>query len=541
MSSARSVHRAAWRARRGGAALLAACGLLLAGCSSGGGPQAPAGGRPAPRSTAGDSVTPGSAAPTALRPLPAATPAALLPYYRQKLAWHACDGSFECATFRVPLDYARPGAGDLTLTAARKKATGAGHARVGSLLLNPGGPGGSAVSYLEGVAGTFAAPVRAAYDLVGFDPRGVGRSSPVQCLAGPRMDAYAAADTTPDTPAEVDALVRLDREFAAGCEQRSGRSLPHVGTVDAARDMDVLRALLGDAKLHYLGKSYGTYLGAVYAGLFPGRVGRMVLDGALDPSLDARRAALGQASGFETAWSSFARDCVTHADCPFGRTTAAAGRSLDALLRSIDRKPLPAGGGRRLTEALATTGVIQAMYADFLWPQLRTAAKDALRGDGKALMALADAYYERRSDGGYDNLMYANMAVNCLDMSAPFPGPRQVAAAVPAFVRASPHFGRAMAWMSLTCAYWPVKSVGGPRTVTAAGAPPIVVVGTTRDPATPYAWARSLAAQLSSGRLVTFRGDGHTAYGNRSDCVDTAVNTYLLEGEAPPEDKTCAS
>ncbi|MGA5702093.1 alpha/beta hydrolase [Peterkaempfera bronchialis] len=530
------------RMRHGGTALLAACGLLLTGCSSDGGSAQPSSGTrtaAAPGATSGDAATPGAAA--VLKPLPAATPAALLPYYRQTLNWHTCDRSFQCTTFKVPLDYAHPGSGDLTLAAARKRATGAGSTRHGSLLLNPGGPGGSAIGYLEGVADMYAPPVRAAYDLVGLDPRGVGRSNPVRCLNGPRMDAFAAADTTPDNPAEVDALVKADQEFAAGCRQHSGRSLPYLGTVEAARDMDVLRALLGDDKLTYVGKSYGTYLGATYAGLFPTRVGRMVLDGALDPSLDSTQAALGQATGFETAWAAFARDCVTHRDCPFGRTVAEAGRSLDALLRSIDRTPLPTGTSRRLTEALATTGVIQAMYADFLWPQLRTAVKDARRGDGAGLLSLADSYYERRRDGSYANLMPANMAINCLDMAAPFTDPQQASAAVPRFVQASPHFGRAMAWMSLACAYWPVKPTGRPHTITAAGAPPIVVIGTTRDPATPYAWARSLAGQLSSGRLLTFQGDGHTVYGGRSDCIDTAVNTYLLEGEAPKDGKVCSS
>ncbi|MFJ6212295.1 alpha/beta hydrolase [Streptomyces sp. NPDC092296] len=531
------------RRLRRGTVLLAACGLLLAGCSSGG-PRPTAlpvtgSGTAAPDSTGGDSVTPAASGATPLQPLPAATPAALLPYYRQQLAWHACDSGFECTTFKVPLDYAHPGGGDLTLAVARKKASGTGHPRIGSLLLNPGGPGGSAVGYVEAVAASYPAAVRAGYDLVGFDPRGVGRSSPVHCLSGPRMDAYAATDVTPDDSAEVNALVKADREYATACERGSGRILPYVGTTEAARDMDVLRALLGDDKLHYVGKSYGTFLGATYAGLFPTRVGRMVLDGALDPALDSRQAGLGQAGGFEIAWSSFARDCVSRSGCPFGTTVTEAGRKLDDLLRSIDRKPLPTGTARPLTESLAITGVIQAMYAGFLWPQLRTAVTDAEHGDGAGLLALADSYYERGKNGRYANLMDANLAVNCLDLPAPFTTPQQAAAAVPDFVRVSPHFGRAMAWMSLNCAYWPVKPIGRPHTIAAAGAAPIVVVGTTRDPATPYAWAKSLAAQLSSGRLLTFQGDGHTAYGGGSDCIDTAVNLYLLEGTAPQNGKLC--
>ncbi|MFG3051466.1 alpha/beta hydrolase [Kitasatospora sp. NPDC048239] len=498
----------------------------------------------------GPSTGSGAARPGAvpLEPLPAAVPAALASYYGQRLAWQPCDDGFECTAFKVPLDYDHPADGELTLAAARAPAVPAGSGpasaageRLGSLLLNPGGPGGSAIEYLEAAAGSYDAGVRARYDLVGVDPRGVGRSSPVTCLTGERMDAYTAADITPDDQAETDALVAADREFAEGCRQRAGAVLGHLGTVEAARDMDVLRALLGDERLNYVGKSYGTFLGATYAGLFPGRVGRLVLDGAMDPSLDALSGNRTQAGGFETAWAAFAKDCVKREDCPLGGTEQEAGERLAALFRTIDAQPLPTtDGDRRLTESQATTGVIQAMYADFLWPRLRTALADARAGDGSGLLKLSDSYYERGSDGSYPNLMFANMAVNCLDLPAPFTGPEAVRQAVPDFERTSPRFGRDMAWMALTCTYWPVRATGAARTVRAAGAAPIVVIGTTRDPATPYAWAQSLAGQLESGRLLTYDGDGHTAYGRHNACVDGAVNRYLLAGEAPEQGKRCS-
>ncbi|MFD9123863.1 alpha/beta hydrolase [Kitasatospora sp. NPDC059571] len=512
-----------------------AAALLLAGCSSGG--SAPGGSASVP--SADGSTAPGGSGASPLQPLPPQVPAALAGYYGQKLDWQACDSGYECATFKVPLDYAAPQAGDVTLAAARKQAAGGGQ-HLGSLLLNPGGPGGSAIEYMEAVAAGYDPGVRAAYDLVGLDPRGVGRSTPVTCLTGPRMDAYTATDITPDDQAETDALVAADKEFAAACKDRSGTVLAHVSTVEAARDMDVLRALLGDDKLHYVGKSYGTYLGATYAGLFPGRVGRMVLDGAMDPSLDARAGNRAQAGGFETAWTAFAKDCATHDDCPLGHTEQQIGQGLTDLFNKLDAAPLPASGGRPLTEAQATTGVIQAMYAEFLWPQLRTALRSAEAGDGTALLQLSDDYYERSEDGSYPNLMAANTAVNCVDLPAPFSGPDQAAAAVADFEKASPHFGRDMAWMALSCAYWPERPTGAPHTVRAAGAAPIVVVGTTRDPATPYAWAQSLAGQLESGRLLTYDGDGHTAYGRRNACVDGAVNTYLLGGDAPAKGTRCA-
>ncbi|MFI2607369.1 alpha/beta hydrolase [Kitasatospora sp. NPDC018619] len=550
------VRRVRVRRVRALAAALAVGGLLAGGCSSG--PS----GAPVPSSSdaavSGRPSAPGGAAAgaTPLEPLPAAVPDALAPYYAQRLAWQPCDGGFECTTFRVPMDYDRPGDGDLTLAAARAAAepsgssspsaspsarpSGSAATRLGSLLLNPGGPGGSAIEYLEAAARTYDHGVRARYDLVGLDPRGVGRSNPVSCLSGDRMDAFTAVDLTPGDQRGIEALVAADKEFAEGCRKQAGAVLGHLSTVESARDMDVLRALLGDGKLNYVGKSYGTFLGATYAGLFPSRVGRLVLDGAMDPALDSVTGNRTQAGGFETAWAAFAQDCATREECPLGRTAEQVGEQLTALFAAVRTAPLPtAAAGRRLTESQATTGVIQAMYADFLWPELRTALADAKAGDGTGLLKLSDDYYGRAADGSYPNLMFANTAVNCLDLPAPFGGPEDVQRAVPEFERISPHFGRDMAWMALTCTYWPVRATGTAHTVRAAGAAPIVVIGTTRDPATPYAWAQSLAGQLESGRLLTFDGDGHTAYGRHSTCVDGAVNRFLLTGEAPEQGKRC--
>jgi pimeloyl-ACP methyl ester carboxylesterase len=316
-----------------------------------------------------------------------------------------------------------------------------------------------------------------------------------------------------------------------------------VSTVEAARDMDVLRAVLGDRKLTYVGASYGTFLGATYAGLFPERVGRLVLDGALDPSLSADRLNQEQTAGFETAFQAFAEDCARRDDCPLGRTPAQVGTNLSALFERLDARPLPTGeaGGRKLGESLATTGVIAAMYDEGAWPRLRQALTQAVRDqNGAGLLALSDGYFERGADGDYSNLMYANAAVNCLDLPAAYATPDEVERALPAFEKASPVFGRALAWASLNCAYWPVKPTGGPHRIEAKGAAPIVVVGTTRDPATPYRWAQALASQLSSARLITYDGDGHTAYGRGSDCVDSAINTYLLRGTPPTEGKRCS-
>ncbi|MBP2054487.1 pimeloyl-ACP methyl ester carboxylesterase [Streptomyces griseochromogenes] len=483
----------------------------------------------------------------ALAALPRATPAALSSYYAQHLTWRDCGASgFQCATMKAPLDYSKPGAGDIRLAVARKKATGKGEP-LGSLLVNPGGPGGSAIAYLQQYAGIgYPTDVRARYNMVAMDPRGVARSEPVECLSGRQMDAYTQTDNTPDDQKETNALVGEFKQFAESCGAHSARLLRHVSTVEAARDMDILRAVLGDPKLNYVGASYGTFLGATYAGLFPDRVGRLVLDGAMDPSLDSRKLNLEQTAGFETAFQAFAKDCVRRAGCPLGgkgATPAQVGDHLKAFFRELDAHPIPAGDPdhRKLGESLATTGVIAAMYDQAAWEQLRDALASAMKhNDGAGLLALSDSYYERDANGHYSNLMMANAAVNCLDLPPAFTGSEQVEKALPEFEKASPVFGAGLAWASLNCAYWPVKALGEPHRIKAKGAAPIVVVGTTRDPATPYPWAKSLAGQLASGRLLTYVGDGHTAYGRGSTCIDSAIDTYLLHGTPPTAGKRCS-
>ncbi|MFF3012667.1 alpha/beta hydrolase [Streptomyces sp. NPDC057939] len=498
--------------------VIAAAGLLLSGCTSGGSGVAASGG-------------------------PSAVPAGLRPYYEQKLSWRECGvPGFQCSTMKAPLDYGNPGAGqDIDLAVARRTATGPGK-KLGSLLVNPGGPGGSGIGYLQAYAGIgYPAAVRAQYDMVSFDPRGVDRSSPVECLSGPQMDKFTQVDQTPDDKAERARLVAAFKEFAAGCRTRSQRILPHVSTVDAARDMDMLRGVLGDEKLNYVGASYGTFLGATYADLFPDRVGRLVLDGAMDPSRPALDLNRDQTAGFETAFRSFAKDCAKQPDCPLGQGDPdSVALRLKEFFRKLDAQPVPSGDDSRpLGESLATTGVIAALYDESGWPQLREALTNAMDGDGAGLLALADSYYERGADGKYANLMFANAAVNCLDQPAAFTGPDAVDAALPSFEKASPVFGAGLAWASLNCGYWPVKATGQAKELPAKGAAPIVVVGTTRDPATPYKWAQALAGQLDSGTLLTYDGDGHTAYGRGSECIDTAINRYLLQGVPPKDGKRC--
>ncbi|MEV4789292.1 alpha/beta hydrolase [Streptomyces tuirus] len=530
-SGSGGLHRRTRSRAKTAAGLLATAALLVSACSSGSATTSAA----------------SAAAEAALVELPQATPAALTSYHGQKPAWRACGvPGFECATLKAPLDYAKPSSGDVRLALTRKKATGPGK-RLGSLLVNPGGPGGSAIGYVQAYAGIgYPAEVRARYDMVAVDPRGVARSEPVKCLDGPDMDTYTQTDATPDDGKETDGLVAAYRTFAEGCGADAPRLLRHVSTVEAARDMDIVRAVLGDKKLNYVGASYGTFLGATYAGLFPDRAGRLVLDGAMDPSLPARRLNLEQTAGFETAFRSFAKDCARRADCPLGgkgTSPERIGENLKAFFAKLDRRPVPTGdaGGRRLTESLATTGVIAAMYDEGSWEQLREALTSAMKeNDGSGLLVLSDGYYERDADGAYSNLMFANAAVNCLDLPASFDTPDEVSRALPEFEKASPVFGKGLAWAALNCAYWPVQATGEPHRIEAKGAAPIVVVGTTRDPATPYRWAKALAGQLSSARLLTYEGDGHTAYGRGSSCIDRTINAYLLRGTPPTDGKRCS-
>lgn len=452
------------------------------------------------------------------------------------LAWTDCGDGFECAKLAVPLDHGKPGGERIKIGVIRLPATGD---RIGSILLNPGGPGASGIGYARSARSVLSEEVRARFDVVGFDPRGVGESSPVRCLSPRELDAYIGLDTSPDSTAEITALEEGARRFAAGCQARSGKLLAHVGTADAARDMDLLRAALGDERLTYLGKSYGTQLGAVYADLFPDRVRALVLDGAVDPSLPPLELNATQARGFEVALDAFLENCFTAAGCPFHGSVKSARDEITSLLRRADQRPLTGrtGDGRQVSEAWAVFGLVTPLYDRRSWPVLRQALGKALEGEGTTLLRLADLLIDRHQDGTYSNQTEANMAVNCVDGDFPQTSSAFAAAARESAAEA-PLFAPYLMWGSLPCAYWPVKG-GTPEKIDAPGAAPIMVVGTERDPATPYAWAKALATQLSSGVLVDFDGDGHTAYRTGSTCVDRLVDDYLIDLKAPENGTRC--
>lgn len=466
--------------------------------------------------------------------IPASVPAALRPFYTQTIAWKECGDGAQCGGLTVPLDYADPSARTIRLALIRRPATDPAH-RTGSLLFNPGGPGESGLLAVRDHSDFyFTTRLRSRFDLVGFDPRGVGKSAPVHCRsAAPPADS-AVVDGTPDDPAEVDRYVASLKDFTASCHADSGERLAHVSTVETARDVDVLRAVLGDARLHYLGLSYGTYLGALYAERFPDRVGRLVLDAVVDPSLTALDSLRGQAAGFQLALDAFVADCATRADCPLGTDVPGSRQRFAELLERLDRTPLPAGEQGTLDKDTALRAVSHALYSKRSWPPLEAALREALAGDGEDLSALIVRPYA-------DNFSEALTAVTCLDLPPALTSTEQVRAQLPSLRRASPVFGEWLAWQALGCADWPVEPVGTPHEVTAPGTPPILVVGTTRDPATPYAEAVGLAGQLASGVLLTHEGDGHGAYNTGSSCVDDAVDAYLIEGRPPAGGTRCSA
>lgn len=473
---------------------------------------------------------------------PGAVPPALERFYAQDLAWEPCREAFECATLEVPLDYDDPAGATIDLALLRAPATDPGR-RVASLLVNPGGPGASGVDYAASADAVVTPGIRRVFDVVGFDPRGVGQSAPVECLTDAELDEALnePLDATPDTPEEVEQALADQEELVGQCQDRAGDLLPHVGTADVARDLDVLRAALGEDRLFYLGSSYGTTIGAEYARQFPTRVGRMVLDGAIDPAVSWDDLVLAQAAGLGVSLTRFAQWCVAEG-CSLGRSTDEVLGVVSQVLDAVDEQPLPTSS-RPLTASLAFNGVVTPLRfsPEQGFPLLEAGLAQAIAGDGTTLLALADAILERTPDGAYPGNTYQGgfRAVNCIDKPSTATA-EDVIAALPDYQRASPQLGERLAWSLLSCLGWPAEGEPIDSEVAARGSPPIVVVGTTEDPITPYAWAEALADQLSSGVLVTYEGTRHLAFGGVSACVDAAVDAYLVDGVVPEEGLRCS-
>lgn len=452
----------------------------------------------------------------------------------QTLSWTSCGGGFDCASLTVPLDYSNPGNGKtIQIAIIRKPALDQAN-RIGSVLTNPGGPGASGIQYLREAAGGMV-NLNKRFDLIGFDPRGVGQSAPVRCLTGPQEDAFNALDPVWDDPQERAAGIQADKDFAAGCMKLSGDILPFVDTESAARDMDQMRVALGDQKLTYLGFSYGSFLGETYAHLFPSHIRALSLDGVIDPTTSPNDMLLEQVRSFQKNLEAFAADCKSRQSCQFGRSGDPLTK-IKALLDRLDNSPMQVGS-RTLTRSLAIIGIITPLYDPSTWSYLDQGLTLAEQGKGQLLLSFSDIYLTRHPDGTYDNENDANYAINCMDRAVPTDIAQfdQLAAS---YAAASPILGPAEQYSNLVCAYWPVPPKGHVGPLTADGAPPILLVGGTDDPATPYSWAQAANQQIAGSVLLTRRGNGHVSY-DKSRCAQEAEDTYLISLTLPAAGTVC--
>lgn len=485
-------------------ALLVAGVLLPAACSGGG----------------GDSTAPHSSSTTRTGTGPA-------------LRWHDC-GAKQCATLPVPLDPAQPAGPKIRLALARIPAPDPG-ARLGSIVINPGGPGAAGTDFVEAAEQLLPASITDRFDIVGWDPRGTGRSSPVRC--GGRLDYLFAPDASPDDPAEEARLEAAAQRFARDCQRTSPQLLGRISSLDTARDLDRIRAALGEQKLNFLGLSYGSYLGTLYAQQFPNRIRAMVLDGAIDPAVPLKDVAVEQAQGFESAFRSFLDWCAHDKSCAF-RHGGRPREAYDALRAKVERRPIR-DRGRSLGPTQFDIGVTAPLYAGAdAYSMIAEALHRAERGDPVPLLESFDEYVGRKAGGNYDPEWSAFLAISCLD------GPDLDAAAMRALqaraAAAAPDFGAATIALSAACSFWPVPPVTtAPAPIHAPGAPPIVVVGTTGDPATPLVWAQGLARELGSARLVTVGGTTHTSSLDRNPCLDPVLVAYFVRLRPPARNLRC--
>ncbi|MET4782682.1 alpha/beta hydrolase [Glaciihabitans sp. UYNi722] len=484
---------------------------------------------------------PPKASSTTSTPTKEKVAADLEPFYSQVLKWKSCEkGEFQCATATAPMDWKNPATSSIKLALIRKTTSGTAK---GSLLVNPGGPGGSGYDFVkDSLSYAVDSKLQQNYDIVGFDPRGVNRSSAVKCYKDPAsMDSYLF-DISPN-PFGSDAWI-ADQEasnakFGQDCLKYTGKLLGFVDTVSAARDLDLLRAVLGDKKLNYLGYSYGTLLGATYADLYPKKTGKLVLDGALDPSTTSFDVSGTQAKGFESALRAYIADCKTGKKCPFTGSVDAAMNTVASLLDSLNKSPIRATDGRELGSSAMTNAIILPLYSKSNWPYLTDLFTSVMKGDADYAFQLADSYYGRNAKGTYnDNSTEAFIAINCLDYETPATSDASLQADAAKLKQLAPVLGPQLSY-DTSCAQWPFKSTRNRTTIAADGSAPIVVVGTTNDPATPYVWAESLSKQLQNGHLVTFHGEGHTAYNKSNSCVNNAVDNFFIDGKVPGKDPDC--
>jgi pimeloyl-ACP methyl ester carboxylesterase len=464
----------------------------------------------------------------------------LAQYQSQELKWRGCYGNYQCSNLLVPINYADLSVGAFSLALLRFQALDQDR-RIGSLVVNPGGPGASGVNYAYNAENIVSPEILERFDIVGFDPRGVGDSAAIKCLNDSETDASFASDSKPDDETEFAILTSEAKDYFVKCAANT-KHLADYSTLNSARDLEILRAVLGDEKLNFLGKSYGTYLGTLYAELFPENVGRFVLDGAVDPNSSNRDGTLGQAIGFESALNAFISSCLKRSDCALTKDLPTARNQVIGLLAKTAITPLKSKSGREVTESLVLVGIASALYdSESGWPALRDAFKEATLGSGESFLTLADQYSGRQEDGSYlSNENDALQVIDCLDQKE-IETISAFKKGVAEFAEKAPIFGSYLAYAGLACRYLPNLDSVEQIEIKKLRTKPVLIIGTTRDPATPYKWALALTKIFSGSVLVTLDGDGHTGHGRGSTCVDSAVDRYLLTGATPNSELFCAN
>jgi pimeloyl-ACP methyl ester carboxylesterase len=458
-------------------------------------------------------------------------PKTLSGYYAQEIDWKSCRQDFQCATLAVPIDYTKLSTGTFEIALLKYEARTSN--KLGSLIVNPGGPGGSGVDYAYAAEYIFSPAILDRYDIVGFDPRGVSRSTPIRCLTDKELDANNNSDSKPDNEAEFQQILEDTKKYVEKCKDKNNY-LTSYSTANVARDLDILREALGDKQLNYMGKSYGTYLGTLYAQSFPDKVGRVVLDGAVDPSISNFQQTLTQAIGFDQAFTSFAADCNKRKNCTLPKNKDVAVAEMQKLFNQVANKPFPTKkkSGRTLSESMMVLGTASAMYdSQTGWPQLRRAIAEAQKGYGDTFLKLADEYTGRQNDGSYPNNEFDSGAViDCLDFNEPR-SVEQIRSDAKAFTKEAPLFGPYLAYGGVTCKFFNQDSEVAVKPLTTAN--PVVVIGTTGDPATPYKWAQGLSKLLTNSQLISLTGEGHTGQGQGNSCIDGQIDEYYIYNLQP--------